>query len=346
MSIRHRPDRPALPFEVRWREEGRHRSRSFPDEKKAIRFEGRVADRVALGAHAPAEPSRMRLGEWVERWQTVHGLAWEASTAKHRGWILDKNILPYLKGVKLRDLGRARIQTWRRDAAKTATPQTVNAATRVLSACLKDAAEEGLIPANPCFRLRPLPTPPVRRRPIPVATIRKITRAMKTPRDRAVVALLCYAGLRPGELRGLQWGDVSEDSIVVGRSLTDAGDVKRTKTHGVRVVPVRRELRRELDRLERGADTAFVVQGDRGGPLSWHNWTSRQWRDAREAAGSDHIPYEGRHTYASLLIAEGHSVVEVAGWLGHASPTTTLTHYSHLFEQLRGRRGRVGKPPR
>ena len=40
-----------------------------------------------------------------------------------------------------------------------------------------------------------------------------------------------------------------------------------------------------------------------------------------------------RHTFTSLLIAKGLNVVFVSRQLGHASPTTTLGVYAHLFGQ-------------
>jgi site-specific recombinase XerD len=40
-----------------------------------------------------------------------------------------------------------------------------------------------------------------------------------------------------------------------------------------------------------------------------------------------------RHSFASLLIANGLNVVFVSRHLGHAKPTTTLAVYAHLFDQ-------------
>jgi len=39
-----------------------------------------------------------------------------------------------------------------------------------------------------------------------------------------------------------------------------------------------------------------------------------------------------RHTFASLLIAQGENVVWVSRQLGHESPNTTLRVYAHLFD--------------
>ncbi|WP_255556371.1 tyrosine-type recombinase/integrase [Tessaracoccus palaemonis] len=52
---------------------------------------------------------------------------------------------------------------------------------------------------------------------------------------------------------------------------------------------------------------------------------------AREAAGLSVTPHDMRHFYASGLIAAGCDVVTVQRALGHASATTTLNTYAHLW---------------
>ena len=42
-------------------------------------------------------------------------------------------------------------------------------------------------------------------------------------------------------------------------------------------------------------------------------------------------PHQLRHTCASLLIADGATILQVQGQLRHASPEITLKVYSHLF---------------
>jgi hypothetical protein len=44
-------------------------------------------------------------------------------------------------------------------------------------------------------------------------------------------------------------------------------------------------------------------------------------------------PYDLRHSFISLLIAQGATVVEVARQAGH-SPTVTLGTYAHLFDEF------------
>ena len=85
-----------------------------------------------------------------------------------------------------------------------------------------------------------------------------------------------------------------------------------------------------------GARTALVCAGERGRVLDLDNWRSRVWSPACAGGRACRAaPYDGRHTYASLLIHEGQALPYVTAALGHASATTTLDHYAHVFDEAR-----------
>jgi integrase len=66
------------------------------------------------------------------------------------------------------------------------------------------------------------------------------------------------------------------------------------------------------------------------------NWRRRVFGAAAERAGLGRVrPYDLRHSFVSLLIAEGRSVVEVARQAGH-SATMALDTYGHVFDELDG----------
>ncbi|MER7348374.1 tyrosine-type recombinase/integrase [Streptomyces aurantiacus] len=44
-----------------------------------------------------------------------------------------------------------------------------------------------------------------------------------------------------------------------------------------------------------------------------------------------------RHTFASVILEAGESVVTLARWLGHSSPTITLDHYAHFTPEAGGK---------
>ncbi len=71
--------------------------------------------------------------------------------------------------------------------------------------------------------------------------------------------------------------------------------------------------------------------------MTWRNWRRRVFAPAAAKAelGPTARPYHLRHSFVSLLLLEGATVVEVARQAGH-SPTMTLSTYAHLFEELEG----------
>lgn len=64
----------------------------------------------------------------------------------------------------------------------------------------------------------------------------------------------------------------------------------------------------------------------------WHdNLVDYRWRSTREDAGVAYKLHELRHYFASGLVAAGCDVVTVQRAMGHASATTTLSTYAHLW---------------
>lgn len=60
------------------------------------------------------------------------------------------------------------------------------------------------------------------------------------------------------------------------------------------------------------------------------------FHDARDDAGlGDVTPHALRHTFASILIAQGRDVQFVSRQLGHTKTSTTWDTYVHLFEARR-----------
>jgi integrase len=87
----------------------------------------------------------------------------------------------------------------------------------------------------------------------------------------------------------------------------------------------------------RPPDDALVFPGHRGGLWNddaWRYWRRRVFGPAARSAGigAPVRPYDLRHSFVSLLIAEGANVVEIARQAGH-SPTITLSTYAHLFDE-------------
>lgn len=89
---------------------------------------------------------------------------------------------------------------------------------------------------------RRLKAPPVQHTFVPPEAMPKIFQIAsdRHPRDRALVAVLWYTGLRATEVHGLTVGDVDMDAGVI--------TANRTKVHDVKRVHMEKELYPELDR--------------------------------------------------------------------------------------------------
>jgi integrase len=258
-------------------------------------------------------------------------------------------------------MGRARAAATRLDALRELTPDLINRfrheleadgvgpasirkALVLLQGVLQRACEWGRISSNPVLPVR---KPPVGRArsvtPLPPETVEAIRDwllSRRLVRDASLVSVLAYAGLRPGEALALTWAHVRERTLLIERAVS-FGAIEGTKTGRRRTVPLVGPLAQDLGewRLQAGRPdaAALVFPGHDGGPWSltaYQNWRRRIYTPAATAAGIERPrPYDLRHSFVSLLIAEGHNVVEVARQAGH-SPTMTLNTYAHIFEEF------------
>jgi integrase len=320
-------------YQVRWRRDGKHYSKSFIRKEDADTFELEQRRRAQMGAHAAAAPSRDTLGQWLDSWWALQSPVWAESTRVQRKHSLDKWVRPYIGKVRLYDLGTKRVGEWRSEIlAAGASASVVNHAQAYLSAALGHAVKLGDLPANPCRVLEALPTVVERPQALTPEQVEQIAAAMLTERDRVLVYLLAYAGLRPGEALALTWDDVADQLLIIDKSWS-YGKLKRTKTEKRRTVEIVAPLGRDLAayRPGRAEHGALVIPNADGGHLEINNWRSREWEKATEKAGITATPYDLRHSFGSLLIHEGRSVPVVAALMGHSRPSTTLDTYSHEF---------------
>lgn len=334
---------------VRWLDGDRHWAKTFTSRDDAARYDAERKRVRQLTVFAEAEPSRMRLRDLLARWWQDESPGWARSNRVPRANLLDVWVVPYLGEVRLCDLGVARITEYQSEIiAAGCTVQQANRATVTLSAALGYAVRQNHLPRNPCARVRARKVHSVSPRPraIGVEQVERLRAAMPTDRDRAMASLLFYAGLRPGEMLALRWADIGERTITVDRSCS-SGEIKATKTGRRRSVILIPALRDELAQLRPvgSQDGDLVAPAANGRHVNLNNWRARVWRPAVAAAGlegdeANGVPrltvYCGRHSFASALIYEGRSVVEVAGQLGHSTASTTLKHYAHIVEEARG----------
>jgi Phage integrase family len=162
-------------------------------------------------------------------------------------------------------------------------------------------------------------------------------------RYRDVVPVLALAGLRWGELAGLQVGDrvsVPGPGLRLHRAVlaSDGGGalyVDTLKNNQARTVPLVLDLLPIVDRWSAGkAPGAWLFDAPEGGPLRESNWKrSVGWSTATATAGLHGFRvHDLRHTAASIWLGAGADPKVVQRVLGHATAAMTMDLYGHLVD--------------
>ena len=272
---------------------------------------------------------------------------------------LHRHLGPRIGEIPITDLDENTIVAVIEDLqAQGLSGSTVRGILVPLGRILAHATRRGMIADNPLRRLERWERPRVVRREMRILAPAEIDAllAAARPMYRTLLATAVFTGLRQGELLGLQWADVDLDAglVHVRRQLDRNGDYTEPKTRralrSVVLMPALVELLREHKRDSAYAgptDPVFATKTGR--PMYFRNVTRRGLAAAMDKAGLNQPGqprlrfHDLRHTYASLLVAQGLNVLFVSRQLGHASAGFTLDVYGGLFDrEEHARRARAG----
>jgi integrase len=365
-------------YKVRWREGDRNRARSFRTRRDAELFDADLVRRRRLGTLAALDAGTMTLDAFItDTWAPQRAADLKPATRTFYAGLYRAHIAPTFATVPLREISPQRVAAWQAERVKVgAGRKAIREALSLLGSILGYAVELEHLQANAARAVRPVkrarrdvvqPLAPatverVRRtlcEPMPIAvpeTQRKSGRRAayvqadtRTPqtrqRDAALVSVLAYGGLRPGEALALTWRDVRDSTLLVEHATDGTGGRKGTKTDHARTVRLLDALASDLRewRLAAGRPIAGALvfprsDGELWTKVDWDNWRDRTWRKACARAGVEPIPrpYDLRHSFASLLLAEGRAIHYVAEQLGHGAEQTLRT-YGHVIADYRDR---------
>ncbi len=355
--IKIRPRKNRGKFEVDFRDHAGKRFRPlFDTEQAALDFAAQKAEELSQAPGPVVEHPDIRLRDYaalrLEAWKQYLAPRTMVSYAER----LSNHVLPILGDERVRDIRPRHVKNLLN--AKQRERQGTTVIRTVLSSLLTDAVDDEIIPANPCIGLTRK-----KRQPGAAKADRKIRALSRGQRDeflaqaaahpdrrRSVLfELLAKTGTRPNEALALTPDDVSlvDGTLCVERALDLDRTVRPTKTYEARTVDLTPELLATLRRylawlkeqaLRRGwGEPRWLFPNDEGKPLSEPK-VREQFKGILRSVGLPGFRlYDLRHTYASLLLAEGAPITYVAAQLGHRKPTTTLKYYAHFIPR-EGRR--------
>jgi integrase len=317
--------------------DGRQRSMSFKRKGDAERWLSQQRSFIVHGDWTDPALGRITFGEYVNAWLDSRTDLKPKTRHQYRS-LLDLHILPTWRNVPLAKVSFEGLSQWVAGlAASGLGPSGVRQAVFVTSAALDHAVRSGRMRANPA---RGLNLPRIRRRDYVFLTHEQVhDLAEASGHWRLLILLLAYTGLRWGEATALRVCDIDfgRRRIDVRRAYADVGGrlvLGSPKSHQSRTVPIPRFLASELSALatrKKAEDLVFTTPS--GSTMRLPNWSRSGFRPARSRAGiSDRLRvHDLRHTAASLMIQAGYPPKMLQEIMGHASITTTLDLYGHLY---------------
>lgn len=247
---------------------------------------------------------------------------------------------------RLRDSGGHRRGT---GAARPLSSKTVRNIAGLVSSAFGQGIFWGLCVANPTRDSRP----PRNRRREPIAlSIEQQNLLLEGSGHWQLPAILevsAGTGARRGEVLALRWSDVHEESVFIGRSLSQAGNdlaFKEPKNGKFREIALglgtlralaAHRSRQEEFRKQFGsayqARLDLVFANHDGTPLrpnSLSGSVSNLRKKLKLPPGAS--LHTLRHTHASQLLAAGVELPVVSARLGHSNVYVTATVYSHALK--------------
>lgn len=325
--------------------------------EQARKFAEEVKQKVGKGGDPQYDKKALRkavnISELIQLY-LVDGRV-DKPNKRESSWRTDETYLrchvkPLLGSAALPQLKTADVAKWQADviAGKTARVEMLGfrrksnvrggkgvaaRATRTLAAMLAWAVKREMIPDNPAARVTKIPD---QRRELFLTdeealaffdTLEDLERSKQIRSDHAdLFRLIALTGARLSEIRELSWNEIDRDRRMI---LLEPNRHKTGRT-GRKVINLNSEALKILERRANETDWVFPKSKPYKGPIETPR---RHWRLLVERAGfADLRIHDLRHTFASLLIKDGHGLSFVQKALGHSRPEVTA-RYAHLKDE-------------
>lgn len=299
------------------------------------------------GSRRVLNPEKVTVAGWLDRYVDLRGRSVRPRTLENYAHYLAK-IKPALGAVTLAKLTPMQIRSLYVDLQDAGLSASVRKHVHhfLRSAC-RDAVRMELIDRNPVEALdAPTGGQVVQAQVWTAAELRSFLAAARNERWYAALYLMATLGLRVGEALGLQWGDLTEDRMVIRRTLSVVGNRPSfgpPKTErGRRTIFLSRdavdvlEERRGLQAAERSIAKAWhesdlVFTTGVGTPVN-HNNLRRLHRRIAAMAGVPRIRvHDLRHTYITMARDAGVDAEVLANRVGQ-DVRVTMRIYSQVTE--------------
>lgn len=324
------------------RRDGKYQARWSSTEggkrvRKSKSFDYRVDAEWWLrqAGRAGAPPDELTVGAYLESWLRGKRRIAPSTRAQYRNHV-ELHLAPALGGFALTALQRKHVEAFVADRERHVspsthrplTPRTVQAILTTLRSALEEAVPR-LIPDNPAAKVE---APRVQRDPVRAMTRSDAAALVEAVRDTwmgPIVRFLLGSGLRIGEAVALNQGNVHDGWVELRKSKTTIRAV-RVSEDGMAAL---REAIAIAPRVGKAEPVFFGVRATAAGHRDRLDRSSLgpALRRLCLAKGLPVLhPHALRHGTATLMVAAGVPMRQVAEQLGHARASMTANVYAHV----------------
>jgi integrase len=327
-------------WRARYRDDqGKEHARHFDRKVDGERWLAAQTTAVVTGVHVVPRLGKVTVETYYGDWSSRQ--VWASGTRRAMDLAVRSSGLgPHQLG----QVSNSHIEAWiKKMSVQPLAPGTIKTRYNNVRSVFRAAIRDRLIARDPTESIR-LPRQRRIEASMRVPSIVEVGRLvdLADPSFQSFIALCAFAGLRLGEAAALQVADIDflRRQLAVSRQVQRVSanevEIKLPKYGSERVVHLPDELVTMLAQHVAGHTTGeapdrWLFKGDYGDPPH-QNTVGYWWRKTLKSASLTGIRlHDLRHFYASGLIAAGCDVVTVQRALGHASATTTLRTYAHLW---------------
>jgi integrase len=257
---------------------------------------------------------------------------------------------PPFQGLELDGLTAGHVKDWQTWAAeKGLSGSRINAVTKAMRVAVRYAIDRGELDRDPFATVKKAPEPRREKGVLtPAEEKRLVLTGTKDPRDRAAVLLGAMCGLRLGEIRGLQWGDVDmeKNELRVTHNWQNLEGVKGCKVESSRVLPLPVQVKNALEAVRlvhtdpKYGAFVFEGEGDRARPMCKEFFMHALQRYLGAIGIGEEAQYERRlsmhslrHSFVTLGRLAGLTDFEIQALAGHKSGAM-MERYSHAAQVI------------
>jgi len=318
-------------------------------QKEAREKMARAMEQITNGQALPDQ--KMTVGQFLGWWEQeiLESSDRAYRTKEYYRTNIHTHLIPHLGQIKLTTLQHTHIRTMlNKMEAKGSSTRTRQAIHATLKVVLRDAEKEELVQKNVAKLTSVKMSKKIEVRPYTSEEAAVLLAFIEGHPYKAIITLAMTTGLRQAEILGLTWDslDIENGMIAVRQTLASRGTKKQgnqewvfapTKTDRSNRVLWLPEITKEALREHRAkqeaelGQQALVFTREDGSPVSRHA-LSKEFSKVVEGAGLRHQRFHDlRHACASYWAAQGMSLHEIMGFLGHSSISLTANLYTHLL---------------